>query len=149
MYVDRVTSVCASVFLRQIAIYHFPPILPHRLVSGEKKTKHLYCCSYYKIPQLDIIAMQIWDACLCKCNLICLFRLSLCSLWGQCDREGGRQKREGWHKRPQTPQMGFQSVLIYSSPSGLLSVVICLRLGWHHPCPSWFRLRVPSMQGNP
>lgn len=42
------------------------------------------------------------------------------------EREGGRAKREGWHKRPQTPQIGFQSVLIYSSPWGLLSVVIRL-----------------------
>ena len=48
------------------------------------------------------------------------------------EREGGRAKREGWHKRPQTPQMGFQSVLIYSSPWGPLSVVIRLRLGWHN-----------------
>lgn len=45
--------------------------------------------------------------------------------------------------------MGFQSVLIYFSPWGLLSVVICLWLGWHDLCPSCFRPCIPSKQDNP
>lgn len=66
---------------------------------------------------------------------------------GTSKKSGSR--RESRHKRPQTPQMGFQSVLIYLSPWGLLSVVICLCLGWHHPCPSCFRLCIPCMRDNP
>jgi len=56
-------------------------------------------------------------------------------------RCGGRcESGEGsWQKRRQMPQMGFQSVLIYWSPWGLLGVVICLCLGWHDRCPSCLR----------
>lgn len=70
--------------------------------------------------------------------------------FGDIDRERKREReRESRHKRPQTPQMGFQSVLIYLSPWGLLSVVICLFLGRHDLCPSCFRLCIPFMSDNP
>lgn len=86
--------------------------------------------------------MQIWGACLHKCNLICfIFRLTLG--FGNIEKESGWRVTGGegcWQNRPQMPQMGFQSVLIYLSPWGLRSVVICLCLGWHDRCPSCFRL---------
>ena len=70
------------------------------------------------------------------------------------DREGERDReRESWHKRPQTPQMGFQSILINLSPWGLLSAVICL-LPWLPRSVSFmpqslFTSVIPRMQGNP
>lgn len=133
MYTEA--HLCVDILVCKIVIYN---LLSHFFLSKHSHI-HFYCCSYYKIPELDIIAMQIWDACLHKCNLICLFRLRLCSLWGHWKRVRESEK-ESWHERPQTPQMGFQSVLIYLSPWGLLSVVICLCLGWHNLCPSCFSL---------
>lgn len=90
-----------SVSFHNVTLFPVKKLTPiHRHTSAQAHTnthKHtlLYCCSYYKISQLDIIAMQIWGACLHKCNLICfIFRLTLGSLWEHWKRE--RVEGDGW-----------------------------------------------------
>lgn len=89
-----------------------------------------------------------------KCNLVCLSRTAALLALGTLQRRKTRRgEGEGVGpaiKDPQTPQMGFQSVLICSSPWGLLSsLVMRLWRRWHPPRPSCFTLCIASALDNP
>lgn len=129
-------ALCVRLLLR--LILPFPPILSH-----------------IHAPLLLFILQNPTAWYYCHANLRCLSPQTQSYLFTQTQarltlgtlREREREKAD--MKDPQTPQMRFQSVLIYLSPWGLLSVVICLCLGWHNLCPSCFKLCIQSLQDNP
>ncbi len=153
MHVWMPTRFCAHIFKSLEWIYHFLPCC--HVASSQKQTlpgTHTFIAVLITKSHSLILLP-------CKSEMLSpqmqsyLFTQSSAHFGdiarGERERERERERGEHWQKRPQTPQMGFQSVLIYLSPWGLLSVVICLCLGWHYLCPSCFRLCIPSMQNNP
>lgn len=155
MHVRRCTSV--YIFFCQIVIYQFPSIMSRCFPS--KKTWHPYTDTqalkhtqtHTSLLLFTLQNLTAWYYChanlrrLFSTNaiLFVLYSDSHSAHFGNIEKESGWRATGGegcWQNRPQMPQMGFQSVLIYLSPWGLRSVVICLCLGWHDRCPSCFRL---------
>lgn len=121
----KCNSICVGfAYFSMSVIYHFLPYCPITSHQKKKTDPHLR-------THLLLLLMSQYPTAwyYCQANVRCLSPQMQSYLFIQTRAlltlgtwKASESRRERWHKRPQTPQMGFQSVLIYLSPWGLLSV---------------------------
>lgn len=135
-----------SVSFHNVTLFPVKKLTPiHRHTSAQAHTNTHFFIAVHITKSHSLILLPCKFEALVSTNaiLFVLYSDSHSAHFGNIEKESGWRVTGGegcWQNRPQMPQMGFQSVLIYLSPWGLRSVVICLCLGWHDRCPSCFRL---------